>query len=113
MTIFESIALVLAILVIAAAIAYFTQMGQPLMKDLIDVQKQIKPVIDQIETIAQDVTSEVAKDSNTAQTIAKADIDKVVKIAKTLPQDAQINLAQANKATNKKKYYPTKPKTQK
>jgi hypothetical protein len=55
MTIFESIALVLAILVIAAAIAYYVQMGQLPMKDLLE--KPNNQVVDEIEVTAPETVT--------------------------------------------------------
>jgi hypothetical protein len=84
MTIMESIALVLLILVIAAAISYYVQMGQLPMKDMYDASVSIdklpkskapqEPLEDHIEAI-----------------------------------DAQFIKVEG--AKKKKKYYPRKPKT--
>jgi hypothetical protein len=85
MTIMESIALVLLILMVAAAIAYYVQMGQLPMKDLLEssIKQQIanksKPTQEPLENHIEVVDVEF--------------VDKVKAPSK------------------KKKYYPRKPKT--
>lgn len=51
MTIFTSLALVVAIIVMAAAVAYYAQKGQLPMKDLLE--DPTKQVVDAIDTVQQ------------------------------------------------------------
>lgn len=109
MTILTSFILVVGILIIAALISYFFQTGQPLYRDLFQTEKEAQEIINEIKTIAEDVTSTVVKDKKTAETVVKADVDKVVKLAKVLPKEAELDIAAVKKST-KKKYYPKSPK---
>ena len=110
MTIFESISLVLAILVIGTTIAYYLQKDQPPMKDFTALNEEVDSIIkkskpDTLKT-SKDITQEV--------------LGTVEELAKIFPPEATINLAdhkdeatfEPAKPSKKKKYYPRKPKTQ-
>jgi hypothetical protein len=77
-------------------------MGQLPMKDLLEspIKQQI---INKIEPTPEPLENHI-------QAVDVEFVEKVVKTAKVLPQDAQINLEPA-KPSKKKKYYPRKPKT--
>lgn len=88
MTIFESISLVLAILVIGTTIAYYLQKDQPPMKDFIALNEEVEATVEK--------TQQVTKEAQT-QVEAIQEVENPVKATPT---------------TKKKKYYPRKPKTQ-
>lgn len=109
MTVLTSLILVVAILVIAAAIAYYLQKDQPAMKDFINLNKEVESTIkkskqDTLRT-SKDITEEV--------------LNVIEDLAKVFPPEATINLTdhkdeivfETAKPTKKKKYYPRKPKT--
>lgn len=109
MTILTSLILVVAILVIAAAIAFYLQKDQPPMKDFTKLTQEVDSIIkkskpDTLKT-SKDITQEV--------------LSTIEELAKIFPPEATINLAdhkdeatfEPAKPIKKKKYYPRKPKT--
>ena len=100
MTIFESISLVLAILVIGTAIAYYLQKDQPPMKDFIALNEEVEATVEK----TQQVTKE-------AQTQVEA-IQEVESPLKAAPQGGTVNPEALQVPKKKRKYYAKKPKTQ-
>jgi len=111
MTTLASIILVLAIIVTSALVSYYVQKGQPPLKHFIDIEKDIEPIVQDIETIVEDITT-TAQQLTVAQQLSNTEIQKVVDLAKQIPQDTQVD-PKPSKGANKRKYYPKSPKTQK
>lgn len=109
MTTLTSLILVVSIIGMSAGIAYYLQRGQPLMKDIIEIEKEVEPVIEEIERIAEDLTNEVIKDEKAIQTAVQEEAVKVIKaLSKTSHLDEKVGTTPAT--PKKRKYYPKSPK---
>ena len=94
MTILTSLGLVLAILVIGTAIAYYLQKDQPPMKDFTALNEEVESTVEKTQQVIKEAQTEVESP------------------LKAAPQGGTVNPEALQVPKKKRKYYAKKPKTQ-